>query len=91
MSFYDDARDLFGLSWDEGRDMLDALREEGFDPRHDSLYDGDWAVEAVDHLGDVIEGFTEWFEYELDPGFDGDDWIEPYEEYEFTVQYGEDT
>lgn len=47
--FADEARDLFGLSWSEARDLLAELEDSaGFDRRTDSL--ADFGVEASDLL-----------------------------------------
>ena len=88
MSFYEDARELFGLSRAEASDLLGELREDGFS-RGDSLYDDDWAGVASDMLTDF------YMEYDDEPLDDNwlwgiDDWVDAFEEYEFTIQYKED-
>lgn len=88
--FADDAANLFGLDHHEAANLLDALEDQGFEAE-DELRD--WMPEAYDLLDDITdlsEYEEEWWDEELDPGFPDDDWLDPYEEWEITAEYGED-
>lgn len=90
-SFAEEAAELFGLNANEAADMLDSLEAEGFDPESDSL--ADWAVEASDIFEDVVdtdEISEDWWDYDLDPDFPEDEWMEADVEYEVAAQYEED-
>lgn len=89
--FADDALEHFGLNEEESADLLDALDLQGFDP-----YEGDrlrdWMPEAFDVLDDItdLDQYDEgWWEYDLDPYFPEDDWLEAGVEWELTAEYEE--
>lgn len=88
--FAADARDLFGLDDGESADLLDQLEEEGFDVEEDVLQD--WMPEAFDALDDITDlgAYEEsWWEFELDPHFPDDAWLDAGEEWEITAEYKE--
>lgn len=88
--FAEDAREHFGLNEQEAADLLDALEAEGFDAEDESL--ADWMPEAFDALDDItdLEAYDEdWWDYDLDPYFPDDDWLEAGEEWEVTAEYEE--
>ena len=87
--FAEDARDHFGLNAQEAAELLERLEEEGFDLYDDSLKD--WGPEAFDALDDIID-FDQYeeSEFELDPYFPDDDWLDAGVEWELTAEYEED-
>jgi hypothetical protein len=84
--FAEEAETLFGLNQHESADLLESLEEEGFDLEEDSL--SEWGEEASD-LIDFSEYEEDWMDYELDPDFPDDGWIEEGEEWEITADYEE--
>lgn len=53
----------------------------------------DWAIDAgvADEYEEYVEGYgdeppPEYFDYELDDSFEGDDWVDPDEEIEITME-----
>jgi hypothetical protein len=84
-NFADDAANLFGLTQQEAASLLDDLEAEGFDAGEDTLRD--WMPEAFDLLTPLWDDYSEW---ELDPSFPDDDWLDAGEEWELTADYEED-
>lgn len=81
--FAADAAELFGVNQQEAADLLDALEAEGFGD-DDTL--ADWMPEAFDALTDVWDDYNE---YQLDPTFPDDDYLDPGDEWEMTADYFE--
>lgn len=95
--FADDARELFGLDRAQADELLDLLEIDDFALGSDSIYDNMWGLVAADALDEIIDfdALNEDIEaqlgpYELDPSFDGDEWLQHDEEYEISAEYGED-
>jgi hypothetical protein len=88
--FAEDAATHFGLNAQEAADLLEHLEEQGFDLDDDRLTD--WGPEAVEALDDIIEwdDYGEFSEFELDPYFPDDDWLDAGVEWELTAEYEED-
>lgn len=100
--FADSAAELFGLDENEAADLLVDLGERyGFELGEDALED--YAPEAVDLLPEleeedeldrIEEDYEEDFggeeEYELDPTWVDDEWLEADSWYEVTAEYKED-
>ncbi len=80
--FAEDASSLFGLDAQEAANLLDTLESEGFDYEDDVL--ADWMPEAFEALTDLWDSYSE---YQLDPSFPDDDWLDAGDEWEITADY----
>jgi hypothetical protein len=91
--FVEDAQELFGLNENEASDLLADLEQDyDFDYRTDDLTE--YGPEAIDLLGDVFEQYDAELadlesEYELDPDWPDDEWLDDGDWYEVSGEYEE--
>lgn len=90
--FTDEARELFGLDAGEASELADSLDQAGF-PLEEFDSDDSLLWEVASDLTD--EFFDDYEEYDLDPYFPDDEYLEPDIEWELTAEtepgYGEKT